>query len=255
MTARRDTRSARYRLVIGYDGTRYGGWQIQPNAPTVQAELEACLAGLAGHPVKVHGSGRTDQGVHARAQQAHFDAILPMPPAALVRALNSRLPADIRVRRAVVATPDFHARKSAIGKQYRYFIRNAAVMPPCRRLYETHVARPLDAARMRAAAERLAGRHDFSAFSANPDRELDSTVRDLFGLEVRKQGSLITIVADGEGFLYKMVRSLAGWLIRVGEGAEPPDATDAVLAARVRTARVPTAPPQGLFLWEVRYPP
>lgn len=249
----RDGNVVRYQLTLAYDGTAYGGWQVQPNAPTVQAELERELGVLCGETVKVHGSGRTDQGVHARGQVAHFDTALIIDPAALVRAINCRLPGDIRVHRAATVAPDFHARKSAIGKQYRYLIRNTPVMPPCRRLYETHVSRPLDVDRMRAAAAGLVGRHDFVAFSSNPDRVVDSTVRELFRLDVRRRGSLVTIIADGDGFLYKMVRSLAGWLLRVGEGHDDPAAAADILVSGLRTARVPTAPPQGLSLWQVRY--
>jgi tRNA pseudouridine38-40 synthase len=243
----------RYRLTIAYDGTAYGGWQIQPNAPTVQAAIEQALAQLTGAHPKVHGSGRTDQGVHARGQVAHFDAALTLTMPALRRALNALLPPDIRILRSALAPDSFHARKSATAKEYRYFLRCTDVMPPQQRLYETHVRATLDVLAMRAAAARLVGRRDFAAFTANPNRIVASTVRDLFVLDVRQRGSLITVVAQGEGFLYKMVRSLVGWLVRVGEGAESPAATATVLDTCIRTARVPTAPPQGLHLWRVAY--
>jgi tRNA pseudouridine38-40 synthase len=160
---------------------------------------------------------------------------------------------DIRVLGVQPAALDFDARKSAIGKQYRYFLWDGPVMPPCRRFYRFHTARPMDLAGMQEAAGRLQGRHDFAAFSANPNREVPSTIRTLRRLEVKRHGYAMTIIAESEGFLYKMVRSLAGFLIRVGEGALSPDDGEEILRSRLRTARVPTAPPQGLFLWDVRY--
>jgi tRNA pseudouridine38-40 synthase len=151
------------------------------------------------------------------------------------------------------AKPDFHARRSAVRKEYRYFIWNGPVMNPCRRLYATHVRRPLDVKAMQEAAKVLVGRHDFAAFTANPNRVVESTVREVYLLHVTRKGSLITIRAASEGFLYKMVRSLSGLLLRVGEGAVSRDEVKAILASKIRTARVPTAPPEGLFLWRVWY--
>jgi tRNA pseudouridine38-40 synthase len=171
----------------------------------------------------------------------------------LRKGLNALLPADIRIKTVARAKPDFHARRSAVKKEYRYFIWNAAIMDPCRRLYATHVRKPLDVRAMQAAAEALVGRHDFAAFTANPNREVESTVRELLYLKVRKAGPLITVTAASEGFLYKMVRSLCGLLIRAGEGAVTTREVREILASEVRTARVPTAPPEGLFLWRVWY--
>jgi tRNA pseudouridine38-40 synthase len=167
--------------------------------------------------------------------------------------LNALLPPDIRVLGVRRAGSDFHARRSAVGKEYRYFIWNADVCPPWLRRYRTLVTRPLDIASMREAAAALEGRHDFAAFTANPNRVVESTVRELYALRVTRRGREITIRAHGEGFLYKMVRSLAGFLIRVGEGGAPPDEARRILESRTRTARVPTAPPEGLFLWKVFY--
>lgn len=245
--------ATRYRIDVSYDGTDYAGWQVQPNGITVQQRLEEALQTLTGEATKVHGSGRTDQGVHARGQVAHFDLSKPAPIEKLLRGLNSILPADVRVQRVRRVAKTFHARRSAVGKEYRYFIWNAKLMPPFARRYNTHVHAPLDVDAMRAAAARLVGRHDFAAFTANPNRHVESTVRDLTVLRVTRRGAQITIVARANGFLYRMVRSLAGFLIRVGEGAVPPEQAGHILAEQVRTARVPTAPPQGLFLWNVRY--
>jgi tRNA pseudouridine38-40 synthase len=170
-----------------------------------------------------------------------------------MKGLNALLPPDIRILRLTRAKADFHARRSAIRKEYRYFIWNHSILDPCRRLYAAHVRHPLDVKAMREAAALLEGRHDFAAFTANPNREVESTVRELKYLRVRKTGTLITVRAASEGFLYKMVRSLCGLLIRVGEGAETPEAARHILHSKVRTARVPTAAPQGLFLWRVWY--
>lgn len=242
----------RYRIDIAYDGTNYAGWQVQPNGVTVQQRLEEALERLTGAAVKVHGSGRTDRGVHARGQVAHFD--LPgAAPTSLLRGLNALLPADIRVLRLKRVAADFHARRQATAKEYRYFIWNDEWLPPFHRLYKAHVRRPLNVEAMRAAAARLVGRHDFQAFAANPDRAVESTVRTLWQLRVTRRGREIVIAARADGFLYRMVRSLAGFLIRVGEGEAAPEEAARILATRRRTARVPTAPPQGLFLWKVWY--
>ena len=243
----------RYRLDVGYDGTAYGGWQVQPNARTIQGKLEQALHTITGETVKVHGSGRTDAGVHAREQVAHFDLELDRPCHELLRGMNALLDPDIRALRLKSAAPDFHARRNAIGKEYRYFIWNDPVMQPVLRLYRAHVRRPLDAAAMKSAAARLEGRHDFAAFSANPLRPVESTVRTLMELRVVKRGPEVVIRAQSDGFLYKMVRSLAGFLIRVGEGELAPESADAILSSGQRTALVPTAHAQGLFLWRVWY--
>lgn len=243
----------RYKLNLAYDGSAYAGWQVQPGHRTIQGELEKTLGTLASGPVKVHGSGRTDQGVHAAGQVAHVDLPRAWLPRDLRRTLNALLPPDIRLLNAVRVKGDFHARRSAISKEYRYLIWNDDVMPPWLRLYRTHIRTPLDVPAMRAAAAALVGRHDFASFTANPNRVVESTVRRLTRLSVRRQDREIVIIARSEGFLYKMVRSLAGLLIRVGSGAVPPSEAQAILRSRERTARVPTAPPEGLFLWRVWY--
>jgi len=244
----------RFRLTVAYDGTAYSGWQVQPRHPSVQQALEGVLAGLVGHPVKVHGSGRTDQGVHARGQVAHTDLTTRMNGGALLRACNARLPHDIRVLSVVRAGGDFHARRNAVGKEYRYVVWNAPVMPPERRLYAAHVCRPLEVARMREAARAFEGTHDFASFTANPQREVESTVREIYSFTVVKRGREIVFRVSGNGFLYRQVRSMVGFLLRVGEGAEAPEAVRGLLeSGAARTARVPTAPPQGLFLWRVWY--
>ncbi len=243
----------RLRITVAYDGTAYAGWQAQPSGHTVQQTIQAAIAAISAETVVVHGSGRTDAGVHARAQEAHFDTTAMLPPAVWQRGLNALLPPDIRVNRVAVVAPDFHARRSATVKEYRYLIWNAVVVPPFLRCYRTPVHDPIDITSMRAAATVLIGRHDFGAFTANPNREVADTVRTLEALSVSRRGAEITLRAVGDGFLYKMVRSLAGYLIRVGTGAIAATETAAILASGQRTARVPTAPPGGLFLWRVGY--
>ncbi len=243
----------RYMMVVSYDGSAYRGWQVQPNGATIQEKLESALKAISGETRKIHGSGRTDQGVHARKQVAHFDMESEIPFKGLKKGLNALLPADIRVMKLARARETFHARRSAAGKEYRYFIWNDDILPPFLRNYRLHVRNRLDVNAMREAARYLVGRHDFGAFTANPNREVESTVRELTLLKVAKRGPEVVIVARGSGFLYKMARSLAGFLVRVGEGDVPPSEAKAILASRKRTARVPTAPPQGLFLWNVTY--
>lgn len=245
----------RYRLDLSYDGTRFAGWQVQPNHRTVQGDLEAALKKLSGgSTIRVESSGRTDAGVHARAQVAHFDwPAKPLRPDQMLLGINAHLEDDARVWKVKTVPPDFHARFGAMGKEYRYFIHNAPVLSPCHRLYRTWIREPLDVGTMREAALILEGRHDFAAFAANPNREIDGTVRTLHELAVTKQGPCMVIRARGDGFLYKMVRSLSGFLIRVGRGEVRSDFAQTILASKVRTARVPTAPPEGLFLWRVFY--
>ena len=243
----------RYKITLAYDGTDYGGWQVQPNSATVQEHVEKALHAITRQVVKIHGSGRTDQGVHARRQVAHMDLEKSRAPDALLRGLNACLPPDIRIAKVVEVAAGFHARKSVKEKEYRYFIWNAPVMDPFHARYKLHVRRPLDIPAMRAGAAHLVGRHDFAALTANPNRIVESTVRTVFACDVKKRGAEVVIIACGEGFLYKMVRSIAGVLVRVGLGEIPPEEVRRILLSRERTARVPTALPQGLFLWNVRY--
>ena len=248
-----DLPAKRYRATIAYDGTDFSGWQIQPGQRTVQLELEQALTSLTGQTTRVNCSGRTDAGVHARGQVVHFDLATRIPLARFKLALNSKLPPDVRVLTLQTVRIDFDARFSATGKEYRYFIWNDAQLLPDVRRFRYHVRIPLDVRAMRRAARLLEGRHDFAAFCANPGYEREGTVRRLYALRVTRRGPEVTIVAEGEGFLYKMVRSLAGFLVRVGLGElDPADATR-ILKSRERTARVPTAPGSGLFLWRVSY--
>lgn len=245
--------SQRYRAIISYDGTDFSGWQVQSGKRTVQAAVEEAIRSVTGAEASVFCSGRTDAGVHARGQVVHFDLPEKRPPPKLFLGLNARLPEDVRVEKITTTRPDFDARFSATGKEYRYFIWNNPVPTPDTRRYATHVRLPLNLKEMNAAAAQLVGRHDFAAFCANPGYEREGTVRRLDALKVYKRGSQVLIVARGEGFLYRMVRSLAGYLIRVGTGELAASGTGEILRSRTRTARVPTASPRGLFLWRVFY--
>ncbi len=244
----------RYKIKIAYDGTNYSGWQVQPKHRSVQGEIERLVAEMANEKhVRVESSGRTDAGVHAREQVAHFDLQNPAEPRYFLRGLNAQLDRDIRILAMERVPEEFHARFSAVGKEYRYFIYNGRIVPPTKRLYCLQEGRPLDVERMRRAAALLVGEHDFAPFSANPNREIDGTVRTVNSLHVRKHGANLTLEVQGNGFLYKMVRSLAGFLVRVGMGTLEPEAVHEILAHGKRTALVPTAQAQGLFLWKVFY--
>jgi tRNA pseudouridine38-40 synthase len=242
----------RYKTTIEYDGTQYAGWQIQPNAITIQETIQQALSEISGKSIKIHGSGRTDQGVHAKGQVAHFDLDTSMQTKNLQRGLNAVLPRDIRIHKIERVHDSFHARRSAVSKQYRYFIYNGPIMPALERLYKTHIRHPLDTSRMREAARLLVGEHDFASFSSSRGED-EPTVRILEQLDVLKSGRTIEIRTRSNGYLYKMVRSLVGFLIRVGDGSEPIESASELLEQKRRSARVPTAHPQGLFLWRVYY--
>lgn len=244
----------RYRLDVAYDGTDFAGWQVQPDQITIQGELERVLQELVHQPVRVEASGRTDTGVHARGQVAHFDwPSSRWEDRKLALAMNALLPPSIRILKLRQVPASFHARFSATGKEYRYFIDNGAVRHPIERLYSTWIRDRLNVSAMQEAAAQLIGEHDFAAFTANPNREVDGTVREVRTLSVRRVGHQVIIRAASNGFLYKMVRSLAGFLIRVGRHEVDPEQATEILASKTRTARVPTAPPEGLFLWKVQY--
>ena len=244
----------KYKVVIAYDGTAYSGWQYQDNAVGIQQVVEEVLAYLEGAPVRIFGSSRTDAGVHAKGFVGHFELTKPIPPKNLVRAMNSRLPEAVRILKASYAKPDFDARLSAKGKEYRYQLYQADILPPHLVPYWTFCHRPLDLKAMQKAAKYFVGKHDFLSFAANPNRELDSTVRRIFSFEVKQAGHRYTFIVKGDGFLYKQVRSMVGFLIAVGKGNEKPEAVRDLLRDHpARTARVETAPSRGLFLWKVLY--
>jgi tRNA pseudouridine38-40 synthase len=240
------------KLVIAYDGTDFHGWQRQPGLRTVQETLESAIGQLTGTPPACNASGRTDAGVHAHGQVVHFLTASRHPAEVFVRALNALMPADVRVLHAEEVPQAFHATLDATSKRYRYSIDNTRFGDPFRRRHAWHVFQPLDAARMHEAARLLLGRHDFRSFETNwPNRT--SSVRTIFDAAVAREGDGLAVEVEADGFLYNMVRSIAGTLVLVGQGKRPIDWVGEVLRARDRTRAGPTAPPQGLALLYVRY--
>lgn len=246
------------RLVIAYDGTRYAGWQRQQNAPTIQAMLEAAVHRVTRQRVVVTGAGRTDAGVHARAQVAHARVRTRLSPTILQRALNAVLPPDILIRRLTEAPRDFHARFHAVKKWYRYRIVTGRQRPLFERAYVHHVPQPLNLTRMRRAARRWIGRHDFRAFHST-GRPVASTRRTVHRLRVTSRGREIHVDVVADGFLYHMVRRMVGALLKIGRGDWPVCAARALIHQRDMASRIPrviapTAPAQGLCLMRVTYP-
>ena len=244
--------SRRWRCVCAYDGGPFAGWQSQAGGQAVQDVLEERLARIFHVPVRIHGSGRTDAGVHARAQVFHFDAAWNHGPEKLLAALRHRMPAAIQIKSVRAVRADFHARFDAKGKRYTYHI-HLGDAEPFERPYCWPFFRPLDLPAMERVAAVLRGRHDFRAFTALNGPERDDTVRDLRRLDLVKRGSRLRVIAEADGFLYKMVRSLVGTLVSAGEGKLTPLQVEEMLRARTRTAAILTAPPQGLFLDRVFY--
>lgn len=242
----------RIKLVLQYDGANYHGWQRQADVPTIQAVVEDTLATIVSEAVVVHASGRTDAGVHALGQVAHFDTKSRLPAAVIARALNARLPEDIAIARADDTPADFHARFSAKRKTYCYQFHVGEFESPFFRRHFEHVFRELDVARMRDAAKRLVGRHDFRSFAAEM-HAVEDTVRTLYSLRVLRIPSGSRVFATGDGFLMHMVRTLAGTLLKVGLGKLDLDEVDAILAAKDRRRAPAALPPHGLFLWRVDY--
>jgi tRNA pseudouridine38-40 synthase len=246
----------KFKLTIAYDGTGYEGWQVQKIGTGVQEKVEASLAKLFPSRPRVHSSSRTDTGVHALGMVAHFDlppAECRMTPRKLALAINAWLPEDIRVLSAAHAKADFHARFDATGKQYRYFVWNHPAMNPLIRRTAWHVPRPLDLAAMRAAAHLFLGKHDFQSFAANPGYAKESTVRTLSRCDLRRSGRLLTVVIEGDGFLYKMCRGIVGTLVQVGLGRFPATGVEQMLGMRDRRSGGMSAPAHGLVLWKVFY--
>ena len=243
---------ARIAIGVEYDGSAYSGWQAQPHAPSVQGELERALSIVADHRVELTAAGRTDAGVHALMQVAHFDTAATRPEQAWVLGGSAESAEDVSVLWAREVPDDFHARFSALSRGYLYRIVNRKVRPALDRARACWVRRPLDADAMQAAAQCLLGEHDFSAFRA---AECQSTtpVRRLTAIAVRRDADCVEVRVTANAFLHHMVRNLAGTLIRVGVGDEPPAWVGDVLRSRDRTRAGATAPPQGLYFVGVDY--
>lgn len=240
-------------MTLCYDGGRYNGWQRQGNTHnTIQEKLEAALGGILAQPVEVAGSGRTDAGVHARAQTASFRAKTEMTADELLHALRAGLPGDIGVLSLTEAPPRFHARLSCTGKTYVYRVWNSETPNVFERKYVYALQQPLDLAAMRRAAEALCGTHDYTSFCANRHMK-KSAVRTVERIDVARVGDEVQLAFSGDGFLYHMVRILTGTLLEVGLGERSAAEMTDILAAKDRTAAGKTAPAQGLILWETRY--
>ena len=248
--------SVKFKLTIAYDGANYAGWQVQRTGIGVQQRLEEALGKLFPGVRRVHASSRTDTGVHAVGMVAHVDipkAEFSMPVAKLALAINAHLPEDIRVLAASRCRPDFHARFDAAGKQYRYCVWNHHAMNPLLRHQAWLVHQPLDVQAMRAAIQHLVGRHDFVSFAGTRNYKMESTVRTVTRCDIVKRGPLLTFIIEGDGFLYKMCRTIVGTLIQVGQDKFKPEDVKQMLDRKNRCAAGMTAPAHGLILWKVVY--
>lgn len=242
----------RVKLVVAYDGTAYRGWQLQPNGITIEEVLNRELTALLKEPISVIGASRTDSGVHARGNVAVFDTENRMPADKICFALNQRLPEDIRVQSSKEVPADWHPRKANCTKTYEYKVLNRKISMPLERLYAHFCYFNLDLEKMRQAAAYLIGEHDFKSF-CTVRTQAEETVRTIYSLDITKQDDMITIRISGSGFLYNMVRIIAGTLLEVGMGAYPPEHMEEILDARDRQAAGRTAPARGLTLVSMEY--
>jgi tRNA pseudouridine38-40 synthase len=244
------------KFIAAYDGTHYAGWQVQKIGLGVQQKIEEAFARIFPSVKRIHSSSRTDTGVHALGMVAHVEIArseFKMPMRKVALAINAHLPPDIRIIKATKAAPDFHARFSAKGKQYRYFVWNHTAMNPLLRHQAWHFSRQLDLAAMRDAAKLFVGKHDFRSFTANRGDELENSVRTLTKCEIKKSGPLITFIIEGDGFLYKMCRGIVGTIVQVGFGKFAVAEIKTMLAQKNRSVAGMTAPAHGLVLWKVFY--
>ncbi|HEY2614334.1 MAG TPA: tRNA pseudouridine(38-40) synthase TruA [Chthoniobacterales bacterium] len=247
---------SRLKLIVSYDGAPFAGWQSQVNGNTIQDRLEQAFHLICSKPLRVHGAGRTDAGVHGLAQCAHVDVPDRRYTAARwIQALNGVLPPSIRIMRCRYVPATFHARFSATGKTYRYRIWNGPVLPPFESGRAWHVINPLDTEAIAKAAQQFHGKHDFAGFAANRGRRNESTIRSISAVRVKRIGPRLSIEFEGDGFLYKMVRIMVGTLVRIGSKQIPAGEITARLGspARGNSSARTAAPAAGLFLVRVRY--
>jgi len=245
----------RIKITVSYDGTRFHGWQVQPGLPTIQGALEGVLREIESADVKVHGSGRTDAGVHALAQVAAFSLENRIPVDNLRRAMNRLLPAAIRVLAVEEAAPGFHPRYGAVSKTYEYRIFRGEVCSPFERRYVHHHPYPLDVGRVIQAARLFEGEHDFTAFAASDERDKEggSKVRTIFSSVAELSGERLFYRVRGSGFLKHMVRNIVGTLLEVGKGNLDEAGVRALLAPGAAEKAGPTVAACGLFLVQVEY--
>lgn len=242
----------RVKLTVAYDGTNYCGWQIQPNGITVQEVLNQQLSELTGENVETIGASRTDAGVHALGNVAIFDTNMRMPGEKFSYALNQRLPEDIRIQKSEEVSPQFHPRYTKSEKTYEYRILNRKFPIPTERLYAHFTYLSLDVEKMRRASAYLTGEHDFKSFCGS-GAQVKTTVRTIKSIDITETGDMITIRVTGNGFLYNMVRILAGTLMEVGAGKYPPEHVGEILEACDRKQAGPTAQARGLTLIKIEY--
>ncbi len=242
----------RIQLIVAYDGTSYCGWQIQPNGMTIEEQLNTHLSHLTGESIRVIGASRTDAGVHARCNIAVFDTCTAIPPEKIAYALNQRLPEDICIQESKEVSLDFHPRYCKSKKTYRYTIHSAEFPMPIGRqyMYDTYVK--LNTDNMRKGAKYLVGEHDFKSFCAI-DTDVTSTVRTIYNIEILEENGLIIIEISGNGFLYNMVRIIAGTLFKVGRGTWAPEEVERILEGKNRKLAAPTAPAKGLMLYSYEF--
>ncbi|MBQ8856954.1 MAG: tRNA pseudouridine(38-40) synthase TruA [Lachnospiraceae bacterium] len=243
----------RIKLVTAYDGTNYHGSQIQNNGKTIEGVLKAELSSLLQEEINLIGASRTDAGVHARGNVYVFDTESRIPPEKFTYALNARLPEDIRVQESCEVPADFHPRHQDTVKTYEYRILNQKLPLPEYRLYAHFTYETLDVEKMNEACRYFIGEHDFASFCA-AGSQVESTVREIYDLHVEKNGELLTISVTGNGFLYNMVRIIAGTLLKVGSGHILPEEIEQIIAGKDRALAGPTAPAKGLTLVKFRYP-
>ena len=242
----------RIKLTVSYDGTNYHGWQIQPKEITVEKVLNDTLSQLLKEEITVIGASRTDAGVHAMGNVAVFDTETTIPPEKIALALNTKLPKDIRIQKSEEVDRTFHPRHCNSKKTYEYWILNRNMELPTERLYTYYYYKQLDIEAMNQAAQYFLGEHDFKSFcSARTD--VESTVRTIYDLNVRKEGEIIKISVTGSGFLYKIVRIISGTLVQVGLHKYAPESIEKIIEAKDRTKAGPSAPPQGLRLMKIEY--
>ena len=244
----------RIKLTIAYEGTRYCGWQVQPNGVSIQKTVQNALETILRHPIALSGAGRTDAGVHALGQVAHFDTEHAMEPSRLRLALNALLPSDIRIIAAESVADEFHARYSALGKIYHYHLHLDPSILPHLRLYRTRVFGSFHCAALREAAVLFLGTHDFRSFANGSGKSLEDSVRTLMRLDVIEQKGGVRLEFEGDGFLYKMVRNIVGTLLEVASGRRAPKSVCELFNGKERVRAGATAPPYGLFLVSVKYP-
>ncbi|WP_077623993.1 tRNA pseudouridine(38-40) synthase TruA [Sediminibacillus massiliensis] len=244
----------RIKCIISYDGTAFSGYQIQPNGRTVQEEVEKALTKMhKGKLIRVVSSGRTDAGVHARGQVLHFNTDLIIPCSNWKKAINALLPEDVRVLRVENASQDFHARYDARQKEYRYFVLHSEDKDVFQRNYSWNQTGNVDLKAIQAACKHLVGEHDFTSFCSTKTDLKGEKIRTIYHASCHKEDEMLVFVFRGSGFLYNMVRILVGTLLEIGRGKRDPDDMKNIIEAKDREAAGETAPPQGLFLWEVVY--